>query len=146
MLPLHTFMAVHPSVECVYRVVSRPHMSPSLPALLLSNSLQVAFGWGRDVVWDVLCEAQWSGPWPCWSRFCQPRPVVLAACLHHRLSTHQPWPCGKHALHLLELPVCGGVPKGDSASGSMGSGTRSTNAACSWSQEGFSSCCAYTSP
>lgn len=51
-------MAVHPSVECVYRVVSQPHVSPSLPTLLLSNNLQAAFGWGRDVVWDVLCEAQ----------------------------------------------------------------------------------------
>lgn len=115
----------------------------TLPARsTLVQQLASCFWLEQDAVWAVLCEAQWSGLGPCWSRI----PSVNAR--PHRLSALALTSCGlgKHALHLLGPPMCGGVPRCDSASGSMGSGTRSTNAVCSWSQEGFSSCCAYMSP
>lgn len=67
-MPLHMFMAGQ-LWGCVCRGAEQasrvrvPSGLPSLPALLLSNSLQAAFG-GSRTAWPVLWEAQWSGPWP----------------------------------------------------------------------------------
>lgn len=49
-------------------MVSRPHVKlpsgpPSLPVLLLSNSLHSAFGRSKPA-WHVWCDARWPGLWP----------------------------------------------------------------------------------